>query len=129
MLSLLSRAGITLTNPTEILGRWKEYRQELFQKNENESAIQTTDLNEADKEPSPLLSSAERGIRDLHSGKAPALDNITAKLVKVSGPTAVKVLHMLCVKIWDTGIWPQEWRQQELVMLYKNGTYKECGNY
>ena len=36
---------------------------------------------------------------------------------------------MLCINIWDTGIWPHEWKQQELVVLYKNGNNKECGNY
>ena len=92
-----SRTGIKLTNPTEILCRWKEYGEELFQKNDNESEIQTIYFNEVDKEPSPLLSEVERAIRDLHSGKAPGLDNIPAELVKASGPTAVKVLHMLCI--------------------------------
>ena len=124
-----SRAGITLTNQMEILGRWKEYGEELFQKNENESAIQTIEFNEVDKDPSPLLSEVEKSIRDLHSGKAPGLDNIPAEIVKASGSTAAKVLHMLCVNIWDTGIWPQEWKQQELVMLYSNGNNKECGNF
>ena len=128
-MAINSRTGITLTNPTEILGRWKEYGEELFQKNNNESEIQTIDFNEVDKEPLPLLSAVERTIRDLHSGKAPCLDNIPAELVKASWPTAVKVLHMLCMKIWDTGTWPQEWKQQELVMPYKNGNNKECGNY
>ena len=103
-----TRTGITLTNPTEILGRWKEYREELFQRNDNDSEIQTIDFNEVDKEPSSLLSEVERAIRDLNSGKAPGLDNIPAELIEANGPTAVKALHMLCVKIWDTGIWPQE---------------------
>ena len=128
-MAINKRMGITLTNPTEILGRWKEYREELFQKNDYESLIQTIDFNEVGKEPSPLLSEVEGAIRDLHSGKTPGLDNIPAELVKASGPTAVKVLHMLCVKIWGTGIWQQEWKQQKLVILYKNGNNKECGNY
>ena len=128
-MAINSRTGITLTNPTEILGRWKEYGKELFQENENESEIQTIDFNEVDKEPSPLLSEVERAIRDPHLGKVPGLDSIHAELVKASGPNAVKDLHMLCVKIWDTGTWPHEWKQQELVILYKNWNNKKCGNY
>ena len=80
-MAINSKTGITLTNPTEILGRWKEYGEELFQKNDNEDEIQTTDFNEVDKEPSPLLSEVERAIRDLHLDKAPDLDNISAELV------------------------------------------------
>ena len=52
-----------------------------------------------------------------------------AELVKVSGPINVKVLYMLCINIWDTGIWPHEWKQQELVMLYQYGNNKGCRNY
>ena len=89
-MAINSRTGSTLTNPTEILGRWKEYGIELFQKNENESKIQTIVLKEVDKGPSPLLSEVERAIRDLHSGKAPGLDSIPAELVKANGPNAVK---------------------------------------
>ena len=77
-----SRTGITLTNPIEILGRWKEYWEELFQKNDNESAIQTIDFNEREDEPSPLLSEVERVFRGLHSGKAQGPDNMPAEQVK-----------------------------------------------
>ena len=88
--------------------------------------MQTIDFNEVDKEPSPLFSKVERAVRDLHSGKAPSLDSIPAELVKASGLNAVKVLHMPCVKIWDTGICPHEGKQQEvfidltkpLILLY-----------
>ena len=104
-----SRTGITLTNPTEILGRWKVYGEGLFQK--NEMRVRYRPL--ISMKPSPLLSEVERAIRDLHSGKAPGLDIIPAELVKASGPNAVKVLDMLCVKIWVAGIWPHEWKQQE----------------
>ena len=62
-MAINSRTGITLTNPTEILGRWKEFGEDLFQKNENESEIETIDFNIVDKEPSPLLSEVERAIR------------------------------------------------------------------
>ena len=44
-------------------------------------------------------------VRDLYSDKEPSLDNIPAELVKANGPTAVKVLHMLCLNLRDTGIW------------------------
>ena len=103
-------------------GIWRR----VFQKNENASEIQSI---EVDKEPSPLFSEVETAIRDLHSDKAPGLDSMPAELVKASGPNAVKILHMLCVKIWDTGIWPHEWKQQELVMPHKNRNNKVCRNY
>ena len=98
-------------------GIWRR----TYQKSENENEVQTIDFNKVDKEPSPLLSEVERTIR--------GLDNIPAELVKASEPTTLKVLHMLCINICDTGIWPHEQKQQELVMIYKNGNNKECRNY
>ena len=68
-MAINSMTGITVINPTEILGRWKEYGEELLQKNDNENEIGTIGFNEVDKKPSPLLSEVKRTIRDLHSGK------------------------------------------------------------
>ena len=41
----------------------------------------------------------------------------------------VKAIHYLCTKIWETCTWPDDWKLQEFVMLYKKGNTKECGNY
>ena len=65
----------------------------------------------------------------MKSGKSPGLDGIPAELLKHTGEAGVKALHHLCTKIWDTCTWPDEWKLQEFVMLYKKGNAKECGNY
>ena len=36
---------------------------------------------------------------------------------------------MLCQKIWTSCAWPEEWRQQEFVLLHKSGDQKLCSNY
>ncbi|GFR89582.1 endonuclease-reverse transcriptase [Elysia marginata] len=41
----------------------------------------------------------------------------------------IKALHHLCCQIWKQQEWPEDWKPQEFVMLYKNGNFKECGNY
>ncbi|GFS26376.1 endonuclease-reverse transcriptase [Elysia marginata] len=41
----------------------------------------------------------------------------------------IKALHHLCCQIWKQQEWPEDWKLQEFVMLYKNGNSKECGNY
>lgn len=128
-MAINDKRGTTLTDPAEILNRWKEYGEELFQKDPNENETQSMNFTNIEIEPAPLISEIESSIKDLHTHRAPGLDNIPAELVKVSGPMATKTIHALCVKIWETGQWPKEWKEQEIVMLYKSGNSKECGNY
>ena len=40
-----------------------------------------------------------------------------------------KVIHHLCKRIWETAEWPNEWKEQEFVVLHKSGDKKECSNY
>ncbi|GFS03109.1 retrovirus-related Pol polyprotein from type-2 retrotransposable element R2DM [Elysia marginata] len=41
----------------------------------------------------------------------------------------IKALHHLYCQIWKQQEWPEDWKLQEFVMLYKNDNSKECGNY
>ncbi|GFR99677.1 endonuclease-reverse transcriptase [Elysia marginata] len=83
-----------------------------------------------DMEPEPLTSEVEAAIKDLKAGKSPGLDNIPAEIIKNSGEMGIKALeHHLCCQIWKQQEWPEDWKLQEFVMLYKNGNSKECGNY
>ncbi|GFR74930.1 retrovirus-related Pol polyprotein from type-2 retrotransposable element R2DM [Elysia marginata] len=38
-------------------------------------------------------------------------------------------LHHLCCQIWKQQEWPEDWKLQQFLMLYKNSSSKECGNY
>ena len=58
----------------------------------------------------------------------PGLDGVPADLIIFSGEAAVKVLHKLCVKVWNNSEWPDAWKKLEMVVLYKAGSTKEC-NY
>ena len=117
-----------LTEMKDILKRWNEYGTELFDTATEETST-TPNINVEEKEPEPLLSEVEEATKQLKSGKSPGMDGIPAELLKNTGPSGIKAMHYLCVKIWQTCQWPDEWKQQEFVMLYKKGSSKECGNY
>ena len=42
---------------------------------------------------------------------------------------AVKVRHSICLKIWKTQQWPQDWKRSVLIPIPKKGNAKECSNY
>ena len=42
---------------------------------------------------------------------------------------AVKVLHSICLQIWKTQQWPQDWKWSVFISIPKKGNAKECSNY
>ena len=56
-------------------------------------------------------------------GDAGGGDGIPAELFQILNNDAVKVLHSICQKIWNTQQWPQD------ILIPKKGNAKECSNY
>ena len=42
---------------------------------------------------------------------------------------AVKVLHSICLQIWKTQQWPQDWKKSVFIQIPKKSNPKECSNY
>ena len=42
---------------------------------------------------------------------------------------AVKVLHSICLQIWKTQQWPQDWKRSVFILIPKKGNAKEYSNY
>ena len=126
--SLNNKEGNTLTEMNDILKRWHEYGQQLFDTG-IEKPIEPPDLSYEDTEPLPLLHEVTAAIDQLKTGKSPGLDGIPAELIKSSDTSGIKALHILCNKVWETCQWPEDWKRQEFVMLHKSGSAKECPNY
>ena len=98
--------------------RWKEYGAELFERPDGELPMTENRLPPNEQEPPPLLSEVENAMKKLSSGKSPELDGIPAEMVKATGPYGVKMLHRLCLSIWETCHWPEDWKIQEFVVLF-----------
>ena len=82
-----------------------------------------------DLEPPPLLSEVEHAVCKLKTGKSPGLDGIPTELIQSTSQYGMEALHQLCTSIWATCEWPEDWKIQEFVMLYKSGDPKQCSNY
>ena len=107
--------------------RWKEYTEELYIK----------DLNELDyyngvvSHPEPDIPDCEVkwALRSTAVNKAGGCDEIQAELFKSLKDDAIKVLHSLCLKIWKTQLWPQDWKSSILIPIPKKESTKECANH
>ena len=129
-LCINDKYGKTLSEPEDILKRWNEYGSNLFRNDSNDDNDGITkSSDDTDKEPLPLMCEIEAAVKQLKQGKSPGLDNIPGEMIRTNGSAALKALHTLITKVWVTSDWPDDWKQQEFVMLHKSGDTKDCNNY
>ena len=70
-----------------------------------------------------------RAIKGLKDGKAPGGDGIPAEVWKYGGANLSNRLHRWIIKVWEEGHVPQDWKDANIVTIYKKGDRTECGNY
>ena len=59
--------------------------------------------------------------------KASEGDGIPVELFQILKDDAVKVLlHAICLQIWKTQKWPQDWKRSVSIPIPKKGNVKEC---
>ena len=62
--------------------------------------------------------------------KASEGDGIPVELFQILKDDAVKVLlHVICLQIWKTQKWPQNWKRSVFIPIPKEDNAKECSNY
>ena len=93
-------------------------------------------LNELDdhngvvRHPEPDIPEWEvkQALRSTAANKASGCDEIPAELFKFLKEEAIEVLHSLCLHIWKTEQWPQDWKRS-IISIPKKGSTKECANH
>ena len=61
--------------------------------------------------------------------KATGPDEVPAELFKAGRETVLDTMHRICVAIWETDEWPQEWTFSTLIPIPKKEDLKQCVNY
>ena len=54
---------------------------------------------------------------------------IPLELFQILKDDAVIALHSVCLQIWKTQQWPQDWKRSVFIPIPKKGNAKECSNY
>ena len=80
-------------------------------------------------EPDILECEVKRALGSITSNKASGGDEIPAELFQILKDDAVKVLQSICLQIWKTHQWPQDWKRSVFIPIPKKGNAKECSNY
>ena len=126
--SIESKDGEVLSETREVLKRWKEYCQDLYNYNgdKDEQLLDELKTQTVPNERAPLLllSEVESAVNSLKNNKAPGIDNISGELLKYGGKGVLKVLHCICSKILESGRWPKEWTKSILIPIPKKSSLK-----
>ena len=80
-------------------------------------------------EPDILECEIKCALGSIIMNKASRGDGIPVELFQILKDDAVKVLHSICQKIWNTQQWPQDWKRSVIISIPKKGNPKECSNY
>jgi hypothetical protein len=121
-----NKAGKILTEEAETKKRWKEYTAELYKK--DESLIESFDKKVYINEPAVLESEVRRALLEIKNNKSPGSDGIPIELVKAAGEQGIQALTALCQSIWETGVWPKDWKKSVYIPIPKKGDARECAN-
>ena len=107
--------------------RWQEYTEELYKNNlhnpDNHDGVITG------LEPDILEWEVKWALGSITSIKASGGDGIPVELFQILTDDAVTVLHSICLQIWKTQQWPQDWKRSVFIPTPKKGNAKECSNY
>ena len=116
-----------LTEAEDIQKRWQKYTEELYKK----------DLHDPDNhddvithlEPDILECKVKWALGSITMNKARGGDGIPVELFQILKDDAMKVLHSICLHIWKTQQWPQDWKRSVFIPIPKKDNAKECSNY
>ena len=80
-------------------------------------------------EPDILEREVKRALGSITTNKASRGDRIPVEIFHILKDDAVKVLYLVCQKIWKSQQWPQDWKRSVFIPIPKKGNVKECSNY
>ena len=120
--------GIVLTKDSEITHRWRNFFQEITNK-ENPYKIGEEDMIQG-----PLDDIYEFEIKDIikgiKNGKAAGPSGLAGELIKASEEIGVNVMTNICRELFNGEIIPDDWKNSFTIPIYKGkGENLVCQNY
>ena len=116
-----------------VLERWAQHFEILLNQ---PGDIEQTALDKIDQRPlvasldeAPTMKELQLAITSLADGKAPGVDGIPSEIWKHGGATIINSLLKLIQQAWLEGTVPQEWKNANIVTIFKKGDRTQCGNY
>jgi hypothetical protein len=125
--AIRSKTGVKHIEKGNIIKSWKEYAEELYQRDTNVA----TSFQEITYQQKPLVmeSKARKALQGIEGRKARGVDNLPIELIIAVGEPAIMALTTLCQQIRTNNSWPQEWIRSIFLPLPKKGDLRLRSNY
>ncbi|TKS65443.1 putative 149 kDa protein ORF 2 [Collichthys lucidus] len=126
--TVFSGDGVLLTSTGDVLGRWREYFEDLL------NPTSTSSFEEAESG-DPVVVSPISGaevaevVKKLLGGRAPGVDEVRPEFLKALDVVGLSWLTRLCNIAWTSGAVPLDWQTGVVVPLFKKGDRRMCSNY
>ena len=121
-----NKEGKSLLGKEEILKRWEEYVEELYEDKCRGDAGMGDLVNEVYTISSDEISTV---IKALPKEKACGKDNISAELLQCMGEEGLEIMTKLINKIYKSGIIPEDFRNSIFVPIPKVSKAQDCSDY
>ena len=79
--------------------------------------------------PEPSTFEVEMAISKIKRRRLPGVDQIPAELIKAGGKIIHFEIHKLINSIWYKEKLSEEWKESNIVSIYKKGDRTDCSNY
>ncbi|XDV31040.1 hypothetical protein PO909_033817 [Leuciscus waleckii] len=126
--TVYSGDGQLLTSTGDIVGRWKEYFEDLLNPTDT-SSIEEAEAGGSEGDSSITQAEVSEGVKKLLCGKAPGVDVIRPEYLKSLDVVGLSWLTRLCSIAWQSGTVPLGWQTGVVVPLFKKGDRRVCSNY
>ena len=67
----------------------------------------------------PEIDEMSKAIDMISDGKSPGSDGIHPEVIKRGSPGLICALHKIIKKAWNTATVPQDWKDAQLVTIFK----------
>ena len=93
------------------------------------TSTETENVEESEDIDKPTYEEMITVIRNMKSGKALGIDNITVELIKNGGTELLQRISDVLIQVWEQERMPEEWKIGIICPIYKKGDRAECSNY
>ncbi len=107
--TVFSGGGKLLTSTGDIVGRWKEYFEDLLNPTDM-SSIEEAEAEGSEVDSSITQAEVTEVVKKLPGGRAPQVDEIRPEYLKCLDVVGRSWLTRLCIIVWQSGTVPLAWQ-------------------
>jgi hypothetical protein len=108
-----------LTNPKEIVMRWREYFEEFLSVDSGNFEDSLVSPSSEQHLETTTLDEVKQDLRSLNQNKAPGEDGIVAELLQMEVKALISRLYELILNVWRCEEMPSEWPTGIISVLHK----------